>query len=173
MKLLKCQNLCCTYKVDLYDSESIIQNNHKNKKAGCFIYDPLSNKVLLVQSRGQLWGSPKGTLQDNESIINCAIREVKEETGIEIDEKELTEMITINSRVSYFFVKMNEIDVSVQNQIIDNDANGIGWFNVECLYSLVKQGILNINHQCRLLIKKILSIEIPYNTHNTHNIKKI
>jgi ADP-ribose pyrophosphatase YjhB (NUDIX family) len=163
MKLLKCQNLCCTYKIDTYESESIVYNNTKNKKAGCFIYDPISEKILLVQSRGQLWGSPKGTLQENETTLECALREVKEETGLDIDEKDLIDMMTLNSRVSYFFVKLKEIEVSIQSQITDNDANGIGWFNVNCLYSLVKNGTININQQCRILVKKIFNLDIPYN----------
>lgn len=164
MKTLYCQNACCTYKLDTYTQDNnVLYTNAKSKKAGCFIYDPISNKILLVQSRGQLWGCPKGTLQNDETTEECAIREVKEETGIEIEEKELIESVEMNHKVNYFFIKMKEIDVSVQNQILDNDANGIGWFNVDCLYNLVKQGTLCINQQCRLLIKKIFNKDIPYN----------
>jgi ADP-ribose pyrophosphatase YjhB (NUDIX family) len=31
-----------------------------------------------------MWGPPKGTLQENEIVEDCAIREVFEETGIQI-----------------------------------------------------------------------------------------
>jgi 8-oxo-dGTP pyrophosphatase MutT (NUDIX family) len=163
MKSFKCQNSCCTYKVHFYNRNNN-RFNVNNKKSGCFIYDPNNTKILLVQSRGQLWGCPKGTLQDNETTEQCAIREVKEETGLDIDEKQLleSENYVINSRVHYYFIEMKEMEVFIQNQD-DNDANGIGWFNIQCLYNLVKNGVININHQCRTLVKNFFNVDIPYN----------
>ena len=79
-----CFNKCCIYKIIPYKKQ--IQNNYqkqvdlKIKKAGVFIYDNSSKKILLVQSRGQMWGCPKGSIKDNEEPLECAIREVKEET---------------------------------------------------------------------------------------------
>lgn len=40
------------------------------------------NKILLIFRRGK-WDLPKGKLDDGENIIDCALREVKEETGVE------------------------------------------------------------------------------------------
>jgi 8-oxo-dGTP pyrophosphatase MutT (NUDIX family) len=56
----------------------------KLKKAGSFVYTSKKQKILLVQSRGQMWGPPKGSIQPNEEPLECAIREVKEETGLDI-----------------------------------------------------------------------------------------
>jgi ADP-ribose pyrophosphatase YjhB (NUDIX family) len=163
-----CFNKCCIYKIIPYKKpiSNIYQKqvDLKIKKAGIFIYDSSSKKILLVQSRGQMWGCPKGSIKEIEDPLECAIREVKEETGIDIDEKSLNDFIIINSKVQYYFLEMKEDkNISVQNQIIDNDANGIGWFNIDCLYNLVKDGIININQHCRLLIKKKFNKEIPYN----------
>ena len=163
-----CSNKCCIYKISPYNKK-LFNNFEKQivvkvKKAGIFIYDESCKKILLVQSRGQMWGSPKGSIKDNEQPLNCAIREVKEETGIDIDEKSLNDFIIINSKVQYYFLEMNEDNtICVQNHIIDNDANGIGWFNIECLYNLVKEGLININQHCRILIKKKFNKDIPYN----------
>lgn len=163
-----CNSNCCIYKVMPYNSSCPSYSNQKNKemkikKAGSFIYDKLSSKILLVQSRGHMWGSPKGTMKEMETPLECAIREVKEETGIDIDEKSLSDNIIINSKVQYYFLKMKESDVYIQNHIDDNDANGIGWFKVDCLEKLVNDGVININQHCRILIKKIFNKDIPYN----------
>jgi ADP-ribose pyrophosphatase YjhB (NUDIX family) len=163
-----CHNKCCIYKVTPYNKKLLNnfekQLDTKIKKAGIFIYNESSKKILLVQSRGQMWGCPKGSIKDMEQPLNCAIREVKEETGFDIDEKYLNDFIIINSKVQYYFLEMIEDkSISVQNHVIDNDANGIGWFNIDCLYNLVKEGLININQHCRVLIKKKFNKDIPYN----------
>lgn len=162
-----CNNKCCIYKVIPYNKKVPLEINKnkdiKIKKAGSFIYDSQSKKILLVQSRGQMWGSPKGTIKDFEEPLECAIREVKEETGLDLDEKTLTEYTVLSSKVQYYFLEMKENNVYIQNHISDNDANGIGWFNINCLETLVKQGIININQHCRLLIKRIFNKDIPFN----------
>ena len=121
-------------------------------------------KILLVQSKGQFWGPPKGSLNPGESIINAAIREVKEETGIEFDQKNIGEIRVVKGSCYYFHLNIDEIPVSIQTSLEGNDANGIGWFRVECLNNMVKSGKLQINQHCTLLIKKILGYTISQNT---------
>ena len=46
-------------------------------------------KVLFVYSKrnGCIWSIPKGSKKHYESIKGCAIREVREETGLDISSK--------------------------------------------------------------------------------------
>ena len=96
----------------------------KEKSCGCIIID--NNKVLLIkQTRGH-WGFPKGHVEDNETERETAIREVKEETNldVEIDGKNAykEEYVTDKGKlkeVVYFIarriggeVKPQEIEVS-------------------------------------------------------------
>ena len=65
METFLCTNVCCEIKIKPYkenddSNKKFIENK---KKAGVFIYDPKTNKILIVQSRGNLWGSPKGTIE--------------------------------------------------------------------------------------------------------------
>lgn len=169
MTIKTCANNCCKYKVIpyFYDFKNFKNTNLDKiiKKAGSFIYDETKNKVLLVQSRGQMWGCPKGSLKENETTIECAIREVKEETGIDIDFKELKESAVIDNKVEYFIYEMKEKEVYIQlnNDTDANDANGIGWFHIDCLDELIKNGVININQNCRILIKKILRKNLSFN----------
>lgn len=54
----------------------------KEKSCGCIIIE--DNKVLLIkQTRGN-WGFPKGHEEENETEQETAIREVKEETNLDV-----------------------------------------------------------------------------------------
>jgi ADP-ribose pyrophosphatase YjhB (NUDIX family) len=155
-----CTNQCCHYKVTPYNKEIKVNNDSfksppgKIIKAGCFIVDPDTNKILLVQSRGQMWGPPKGTMLDNETCEECAVREVFEETGIIINPTQFLGQTLVKSKALYYTTEIQETNLDPQNHIIDNDANGIGWFNVNCLNYLIENNNISINQHCKILIKK-------------------
>ncbi len=50
-------------------------------KAGGGLVKNKKGEILLIFRRGK-WDLPKGKLDDDETILECAIREVKEETGL-------------------------------------------------------------------------------------------
>lgn len=162
-----CLKGCCKYHVIEYEEKPEIENhsNHHSflvRKSGVFIYDPANCTVLLVQSRGRLWGPPKGSIEENETSVKCAIREVLEETGIVISEDTINyaKWICIRSKAVYFYTELPQCEVSVQNDNPDNDANGIGWFSIPCLVELVNSGIIKINFHCKVVIKEFLQIDI-------------
>ena len=96
----------------------------KEKSCGCIIID--NNKVLLIkQTRGH-WGFPKGHVEDNETERETAIREVKEETNLDVkiegknaykeeyvtDKGKLKEVVYFIARRIGGEVKPQEIEVS-------------------------------------------------------------
>jgi 8-oxo-dGTP pyrophosphatase MutT (NUDIX family) len=161
-----CENKCCSYKTIIYKqikwdlNDGWKSSTNKIVKAGCFIIDPSSLKILLVQSRGQMWGPPKGTLQENEIVENCAIREVFEETGLQIKVEQFLNSTIVKNKAMYYTVELNESKVFLQNHIKDNDANGIGWFSIDCLTKLIEQEKIKLNQHCKILIKKFFGKNI-------------
>ena len=163
MESFKCLDGCCILKIKSYTaSNNFIHQNYKSKrKAGVFIYDTKNDKVLLVQSRGHLWGLPKGTLKYGESERMCAVREVKEETGLDISQNDFTKAVKIHNTAIYFYLEMPECDVCIQEDIVDNDANGIGWMKVSCLSKSVNNGNITLSQHCRIVFGRLKSIYFP------------
>jgi 8-oxo-dGTP pyrophosphatase MutT (NUDIX family) len=154
--ILFCNNKCCEIKLGIYHTNKPHKHSHNNKKSGIFIYDKIKNKVLMVQSRGNLWGFPKGTMKNNETNTECAIREVFEETGLVIHENELDSFTVIKDRSTYYFVYKDECPVVIQNHILGNDANSIGWINIDCLEQLIKDKIIVLNQHSRIVFKRFI-----------------
>lgn len=168
MEYLNCDSKCCLLQIHPYINKYKYNYKHKNskRKAGVFIFDSKKNKILLIQSRGNLWGLPKGSLKYQETQENCAIREVKEETGIVISKKDFLKTILIRDRAIYYYIEKEECDVSVQKNIIDNDVNGIGWVDINCLEKLIINGKITLTQHSRIVFKKILDIDFPISRFN-------
>jgi 8-oxo-dGTP pyrophosphatase MutT (NUDIX family) len=145
-----------------FDITPYVDDRHKiykgsRSKAGAVIFDEKSN-VVLVQSRGNLWGFPKGSLEDGESPITGAIREVSEETGIQLKPNQLREKIKVN-RSTYFQVIIKHVPLSVQ-QFPDNDVNAIAWIKPSCLEYMVNSCKMNLNSHAKQICKKTLNLSI-------------
>lgn len=159
---ITCQKGCCTLQVSEYTlDKTTFDYNEKRLKSGVFIYDPGTDSVLIVQSKGNLWGAPKGTLnKEDGSFMDCALREVREETGLVILPEKLTRTTMIRQNVVYFYTEMPLCQISVQNQIPDNDANGIGWIKTDCLAECVEAGKIDLNHHFCVIFMRFLDKKI-------------
>lgn len=157
-----CDKQCCilrtqTYKPKKYED---IREKFKKSKAGVFFYDPEMKRVLLVQSRGKKWGPPKGTMEreDQEDSVKCAIREVYEETGIQLNEKDLVKKCKID-RAIYFYLERSQEDLCIPD-LEDNDSTGISWIQIDCLVDMIKNNKIQINLHCKKLLRRFLKIEL-------------
>lgn len=156
---ITCPKGCCTLKTIPYESfRGLVFRTRRKRKAGVYIKDCSSNKILLVQSRGNFWGPPKGTVQYGESDRLCAVREVKEETGLDISMDDFGKSTNIYNSAIYFFLDMKECEVDIQEHLIDNDANGIGWINIECLQECVRNTTISLNKHCKIVLERFENI---------------
>ena len=100
--------------------------------------------VLCYKNKTNRWHLPKGTQEFNESICNTAIREVKEETGLEVKIKVFLSNIyykfidnqnkILNKKVAFYI--MEAIDGSFKNH--DKEFDKIIWANSNEAIKLLK-----------------------------------
>ncbi len=60
-----------------------IDDMKKEKSCGCVIIK--NGKILLIQQTDEVWGFPKGHVEQGETEEETAIREVKEETNLDVE----------------------------------------------------------------------------------------
>lgn len=105
----------------------------KEISCGCIIIK--NNKILLVyEKRRNFWGLPKGHVEQGESEEETALREVREEVGLDV-EIDKTKRYTLNyiinneiDKTSVFYIaKPKNEDIKIQESEIGN----IKWCSFE------------------------------------------
>lgn len=140
-----CQNECCTIYYRSYNGSLDFRHKYNRPKAGVFLHDDVHHCILVVQSRGMKWGPPKGTVEVTDaSLQECALRELREETGIQLSLSSLTKPIQIN-RATYYDVPYEKSDVFVR----DEDISGYAWMRTSCIREL------DLNSHCKQLLKSL------------------
>jgi 8-oxo-dGTP pyrophosphatase MutT (NUDIX family) len=98
------------------------------------------NKILMIFRRGK-WDLPKGKLDDGEDLVSCALREVKEETGL--SELIFQQSISISYHTYYekekhilkeshwHLLKGNDTEVLIPQT--DEDIEKCEWVKIENL----------------------------------------
>lgn len=108
------------------------ENLKKEKSCGCIVIK--NNKVLLIKQVTGIWGFPKGHVEKDETEYETALREVKEETNLDvkiISDKRYT-MSYLTERGSYKQVVLfvaNEIRGKIKRQ--EAEIDDIKWLNYE------------------------------------------
>ena len=132
-----------------------MKNSKKEKSCGCIIIE--SGKVLLIKQNDGQWGFPKGHVEPGETEIQTAIREVKEETNIDVkinDKKRYTmEYITdkgVFKQVVLFIAK--KISGNEKNQ--ESEIQSIKWMSYDEAIKIITYD------NTRELFKKVLKDEI-------------
>lgn len=161
---LTCPKGCCQINIEPYLPNPANKIRRPRRKAGVVVYDPVTTRVLLVQSRGHLWGPPKGTLNYGEHEQHCAVRELKEETGLDIHPDQFIGGTNIKNRAIYYYTERPTCEVAVQTQDTANDANGIAWFRLECLVDCIECGHVALTQHCRVALHRLLGVDLPAST---------
>lgn len=85
------------------------------RAACCLVVDPETNLILAVsrKTNHEQFGFPGGTVEDNETFLEGAIRELKEETGYIINDdykpQEVHEHLVKDRHVKLFSIPLNKL----------------------------------------------------------------
>lgn len=166
---------------EIYNDEMQTENK---QGAGVCVISPKG--ILLSQSHNLFWGIPKGLLETNETIIECALRELYEETGLQFKEHDLckipiecsiyhkendysmellnSEKLTwifkynhLNRTVFIFFVILDDI-IELKSNNLSNDSTGFGFIHPRCILELVYSNKIRLNYFTRILIQLLFGL---------------
>jgi len=113
-------------------------------------------KILSVlQKEHKKWGPPKGGLEFLETNLQCARREIFEETGFDINIKNTTHIPIIIMNSTYFIIPINNLKKLYKNRInvIDNkEIDCVKWLDLKNLH------LYTTNRHMKEIYKKRLEI---------------
>ncbi|GHV50344.1 hypothetical protein AGMMS49579_03770 [Spirochaetia bacterium] len=137
-EILNCESGCCNINYTKEKSEYVHFRDRDvsyNTAGIALIYN---KSILLTQSYNNLWGVPKGKQEENETLQECALRELKEETGISFTNDIFNQLykiyiLTIHYHTMYIYIiKLNK-KVFYNTSNIYPDCTGCGWINLSCI----------------------------------------
>jgi 8-oxo-dGTP pyrophosphatase MutT (NUDIX family) len=129
--------------------------------SGGLVYD--KNRVLLIFRRGK-WDLPKGKLDDGEDLGQCALREIKEETGIGEIKLEQTLCTTYHTYYErgqhilkeshWHLVKGDDTEPLIPQ--IEEDIDKCEWININDLSPYIEKApasIVDVIHKGLSMLK--------------------
>lgn len=117
------------------------------------ITDEAKSKILMVKNKdNSTWSLPGGAVEENETLEEAAIREAKEETGLDI---RVFGIVAINEAKllrhrehAIFFTFRAEVSVGEQKLVRPEEISEIKWVDLDKADELMpfyKDGLINIS----------------------------
>ena len=103
-----------------------------------------SQKRLLIQKRSKLKGGKYGITSGhtlvNETAIKGAIREIREEIGIEINERELKPIYKTEIQKAIYNFYYIQKEIELQNLVLQKEeVENVYWFTIEEINNLIQK----------------------------------
>ena len=143
---------CVLKKIKNFDETHTSHKYSPRKKAGV-VMTTKDGKFLIVQSRGRLWGVPKGGMEPGETPKECAFREFREETGVLVDLRKFDISTEVTVNTGKYFCIHNQVQhpVCLEDEF---DSTGVGWVTRQCMRDFAKRKLIKFTSD----FKKILDV---------------
>ena len=121
------------------------------KLVTCVMIQNPETKEVLIQNRKRKypgWSFPGGHIEHGESISDCAVREVKEETGLDVHNLEYCGVVhwvnrETDERYLCFMYKATDYEGEV---ITENDEGEHFWLDVHELLVVPKENFSSVHY---------------------------
>lgn len=133
-----------TIRKDFYYSENSPKPNSIKPAAAVAIFNAQNEILMLHRTDNNKWTMPGGTLEFGESLIGCAIREVHEETGLDVVVQDIVGTYTNpNVLVAYSdgevrqeFTIVYYAEADADSVTIDAESSEYQWISLDEVVSL-------------------------------------
>jgi ADP-ribose pyrophosphatase YjhB (NUDIX family) len=126
-------------------------------KGGVILFNSDKTKVLMVRNNYhpwvecQKWGFPKGHCDENEKYSECAKRELREETGLNINVNSDDKYITINNSRYFVYVVTNNM-IHTASPLDTNEINKVEFQSPNIV------GSIKMNKEASLVLTKKIDL---------------
>lgn len=133
--------------------------SHPSRPFACDMMLIKNGKVLLIKRGlepflGQ-WAIPGGRIEDGETAEQCAIREMKEETGLDIEIEKLVGIYSDPARDPRGIIAATYLVKKTGGKLIaGSDASEYGWFDLNDLPDLAFDHLIMIKDALKIKYKK-------------------
>lgn len=117
------------------------------RRAGIILINNEDNILLVKGRRTKKWGFPKGSIEEGESVKECAIREFNEETGLNFEGDEVCDGMFIDMGCEYFIIRLQVSDLNKVSEIDTAEVTDVKWFPERQLKGLEKNTSLRVYYE--------------------------
>jgi 8-oxo-dGTP pyrophosphatase MutT (NUDIX family) len=106
------------------------------------------NKILLIRGSGGKWSFPKGRRRENETFLEGALREAKEEAGLDLSG--ICPDVTLKLRYGTYFIFNLWRIPELENPTTPEEVLEVAWHNFQSMRDKEK----NADLKCYFKLKK-------------------